>query len=314
MSVNSEKHPELVTIMGFIDDPDTMEFENLGLHLATCNACRNKAAELTELQSNLKSSDFIHQHIRYELTENKQKIPQIDEQQLEQYLNGNTDSSQRREITEQLQNDVPSLKAALHFVSHQSAMQRKLTVNESKIYTETQNTKSRHKSLKFSAIIKKYFTLSLPAWLLIPASGFASVLLLMVVNVQFQTVDQHINIASYQDNAVLEYRKKAAQPGIGFFSNARKKTVNFKNITITMGDNNTLMLNWPTIKQVSSYTIRLNKVTAAGSVLLKEKTVKNNSVNFRNIKLDKQRRYQWILTGETSTNEIFYATGGFVRH
>ncbi len=311
MNVTTEKHPELVAIMAFIDAPDA-ENEALELHLASCAACRHKTAELSQLQSNLNSAGFIREHVTQALKNKHQASAVFDEQQLEYYLNHDADSHQREDFNKQLQNDPQSLKAALHFASHQSAMNRELTAGDSK--NNNQTTKAPSKKTTLSSMIKKYLTLPTPVWLMIPASGFASVLVFIALTTQLTTTENNMTIASYQDNAVLEYRNKTAQPGIGFFSNAGKKIVNFENVIISMSDNSTLKLSWPKINAASSYTVRLNKITATGSMPLAQKTVNTNTINFDNIKLDKQRRYQWILSGATSDNERFYATGGFVSH
>lgn len=115
---------------------------------------------------------------------------------------------------------------------------------------------------------------------------------------------------------LISYSTLQAQthPGIGFFSNAFSKVKPFKGISIKVRNESIIQLNWPKIDNASSYTMQLQKIVKGQNITVGESTGKRNSVEFINIKLDKNRRYQWVLTGKTTSGETFYTSGGFVTN
>ncbi len=307
-------HPEWENILGFVDNPDASEYQEIVLHLASCSDCRIKASEISQLQTTLKSSEFIQQHTVLGLAQSKSKgvTTALSDGDIEDYVDDKLHGKQQQNIAKLLQDEPQALKAALHYASHQSAMKRQIPKSETNTLVSKVKATQQNNTFNLFSSIKKLFIQPTPAWLMLPVTGFASVLLLLMFNVQFQTDNNKVKIASYQDNAVIQFSAKNNQPGIGFFSNARKKTIAFDKVSIIFNDNASLNITWPKIKNALSYFIIIKKIDNKQTVVIAEKKLSSNSVTFKDIALLNNRRYQWILTGETSDNESFYATGGFV--
>jgi len=309
--LHADNHPEMVNLIGFIDDPDASEFRDIELHLASCADCRQKLSDLSQLQINLKSNDFVRQHAALTSKETKSVnvTTALNNGDIENYVDQKLSSERLQDIAKLLNDEPHSLKAALHYASHQSAMNREISESNSKV-SDSSN------KFKFLSIIKKYFTQATPAWVMVPATGFATVLMLMVINLQFQ-IEQNQDsnkIASYQDNAVIQFSARNTQPGIGFFSNARKNTKPFDNVTVSISGDGTLEIYWPPVENSLSYSILIKKIENEKTTAIAQQLLSVNRVKFKNIQLEKNRRYQWILTGKTVDNNSFYATGGFISH
>ncbi len=309
----ANNHPDWNNIVGFIDDPGATEFKDIELHLASCVDCRTKASELAQLQLELSSADFIQQQTLIDIVQSKSNnLTTLSEQEIEDYVDGNDDEQQQQHVKTLLHEEPTALKAALHYASHQSAMMRELPELENMLSVSKSINTPQVNKVSITSLIKRFLTQPIPAWIMLPASGFASVLLFLILNSQFQTNDSGVKIASYQDNAVLQFSTKNQQPGIGFFSNARKKTIAFENVVVSINDKAALHIHWPAINAALSYTIIIKKIDFNQTVVIAEQTVSTNNVIFDDIPLFNNRRYQWVLTGDTSDSESFYASGGFV--
>lgn len=306
-----DTHPDTETIIDFLDNPDSPDFQDLELHLTACSDCRKQLSRLSLLQKEIQSPEFIQQQLLHSLKTPKPPVLEnaLAEGKIESYLEQQLDKDEQQHIAQLLKDQPQALKAALHYASHQSAMTRELS--EPVASKAKQTTR-----LDFIGLIKKFFTVPTPAWVMVPATGFASVLIVFLfsMNTLLLKQDNTVAIASYQDNAVIQYSSKNTQPGIGFFSNAFKQVKPFKNITIEMLDTSTLKFSWPKIENASSYSMRLQKIDNGQNIIIGEQSASSNVIEFKNIKLETHRRYQWILTGETTTNQTFYSSGGFVSN
>ncbi|MFV2060800.1 MAG: hypothetical protein ACC653_08945 [Gammaproteobacteria bacterium] len=304
-----DTHPSTENIIAFLEAPDSLDYNDLELHLASCSGCRLQVNRLSQLQKDLLSPDFVQQQLLQGITSKKSTEFEtaLSEGKIENYVDNKLDKNEYQNIDELVKNDPQALKAALHYASHKSAMQRELA--EPAI-----DVAKRTNYFDLVALFKKYFTMTIPAWVMIPATGFASIVLVIFMNSQLVNQQDAIKIASYQDNAVIQYSGKNTPPGIGFFSNAFTKVKPFNNVKIEVVGESTLKLNWPKIENAVSYSIRVQKIDKGQNIIVGELTGPNTTVEFKDIKLDKQVRYQWILTGKTTANETFYSSGGFVRY
>jgi hypothetical protein len=304
-----ESHPDTENIIAFIDNPDSQEYKDLELHLASCSDCRQQATRLSTLQKDIQSADFMQHLVKQEVKQKKSNELEtaVVDGKIESYINGSLNKNEQQDIDTLIKNDPKALKAALHYASHQSAMQRELP--EAEIIITKKTTK-----IDLLGLLKKYFTLPTPAWVMVPATGLATVMIVFLINIQISEQDNAMKIASYQDNAVIQFSGENTQPGIGFFSNAFKKIKIFNNVDIELVNNSTLKFKWPAVENAISYSVRLQKIDKGQNVIIGEKTSATNRIEFNNIKLDSHRRYKWTLTGKTTKNETFYTTGGFVSN
>ncbi len=306
-----DTHPNSEDIAAFLEEPDSLEYNELELHLASCSGCRSQLNRLSQLQKDIQSSNFIQQQLMQGLTAKKSSDLEsaLSDEKIENYVDQNLAENEYQHIDNLIKNDPQALKAALHYASHQSAMQRELVEPISKITKHTNY-------FDLVSLFKKYFTMQFPAWLMVPVTGIASVVLVLALNTQMTpqlaNQDPTTKIATYQDNAVIQYSGKNSLPGIGFFSNAFTKVKPFTNVKIEMVDKSTLKFDWPKIENAVSYSMTLQKIDKGQNVIVAELTGTNNTVKFNNFKLEKHLRYQWVLTGKTTTNETFYSSGGFV--
>jgi len=307
--MNTEAHPSTENIIAFLESPNSSEYHDLELHLATCCDCRQQANQLSQLQKDIQSSDFIQQKLMQDISmvKSTELEAALSDSKIENYVDQSLDKNERDSIALLLKEDPLALKAALHYASHQSAMQRELSEQDSEVTKPINN-------FDLISLLKKYISWRTPAWVMVPATGFASVLLVFAISTQVVTTESVSPLASYQDNAVIQYSGKNTQPGIGFFSNAFTKVKPFNNISIELVNESTLILSWPKVSDAVSYYLQLQKIDKGQNIIIGESTGTENTVEFKNIQLQKRLRYQWILTGKTTADETFYASGGFVRH
>ncbi|MFV1984141.1 MAG: hypothetical protein ACC657_11425 [Thiohalomonadales bacterium] len=307
--MKTDTHPETVDIIAFLENPESSEFTDLELHLATCSDCRKQINTLTELQSNIQSPEFLQQLMQQEKNISPELKATFSEQKIEQYVDQNLSEKEFLNIDNLVKENPQALKTALHYASHQSAMQRELTESSS---NNKAITSTRHFSIYH--LLKKYLTFSTPAWLMVPVTAFASVVVIFIMSSQFIKQDNTMIIASYQDNAIIQFRSGKIQPGIGFFRNTSKKIKPFSNMKIELLNNSNLVFTWPKVENATSYLMRLQTIKQDRIIILDEVTSLNNRTEFKNLKLENNQRYQWILTGKTTANEIFSTSGGFVSH
>lgn len=120
--MNSMNHPDTAQLNAYVQDPMGDDYRQLRLHLASCQACRDQLNLLADLnvllpeieaemyQENVSQDDELHEALQTQL--------------IEKYVDGQLDKSAQQRVAGILQDNGQALKAALHYASHSSRMQR----------------------------------------------------------------------------------------------------------------------------------------------------------------------------------------------
>jgi hypothetical protein len=293
-SMNVSKHPQLDILKNYLNNTAADEFSDLRLHLAQCADCRNLVDSLSSLKS------FTAQQSADELSE-------LQHQQIIDYVDGNLHGAQADILKSLLNSDPAAMKAALHYASHKSAMQRSIETAESGSIIH------RDKSIAFIYNkLKSLLAFQAPVWVSVPAT--AAVVALLSVNLfnaaQYDKTDY--NLVSYQDNPVILFRTKKSLPGIGFFNQSGSSSSHYNGLQVSVSDSNHFTFRWPAIEEAAIYKLRLqmyehgNKVVIAN--ITTDKTFATISPDLASI----NHRYEWVLSGETTDSRTFMAKGGFV--
>lgn len=299
-------------------------------HLADCESCRDQVSIITMLQND--GSKLRHQS---SLTEDQQ-------QTIYDYIDGRLPSDDAGKVEALIKNCPDATKAALHYQSHVVSMQAQLPreniVNSDKNVQQATYSTDASKNSFFTdllAPVSRFFSLRVPMVYAMTATAtvFIAVLLLMQTPElqQNQTV-----IASYQDNPTVQFTAKNKLPGIGFFAQSGNTSRPFEDVRIELISDNTIKISWPEIAGAALYKMRLQVFNQGKKTVLLEKTTQTNHTTFLlpsrpqaesqadvqtavqvDVQVDVQalnvnKRYEWVLYGNTTDDRTFYASGGFV--
>jgi hypothetical protein len=123
-----------------------------------------------------------------------------------------------------------------------------------------------------------------------------------------------VQVASYQDNPVIEFRAADQAPGIGFFNPPTIRETAFGPVKVMLSTGNRVELTWPEVPQAEGYTLRLARIVDGKPVSLGELTGTENRAAFTGLEIVFDQRYVWTLSGKTTQNQVFFSDGGFVLH
>lgn len=304
-------HPEAEDLIAYLENPKAEALSDICLHLAQCRECRNQADTLSNLEKLIKSNAV--ELSAYEGEKSNELKFAEEAYQIESYVDGEGEADFNKRISAMIEGEHQALKTALHYACHSSAMKRELEAEQSVTPSPTIsiNQQSSHLSrlAAWARSINKWFSPS--TWIAIPATAFATALL--VINLApLSMLPGTVTLAQYQDNPVVQFQDNKQLPGIGFFSKSVNVIKPFNNMTISMPDANSIMLDWPKIEGAVSYTLQLQMIDNGQKVILAEKTTEKSRLSLSGIDSRTNQRYEWILSGKTSDEQTFYTTGGFV--
>lgn len=310
--MNSMTHPDTDSLLSFLEQPEDGDFSQLSLHLATCTQCRNELTELSNLSQKL---------VEYKLADSSPAIQNRPLDKLQRLLSEDTISEQQRvEIETEIADDKDMLRAALHFAGHNEAMKKDLPGPESLSVIHAKNIKQAHMAStgkirpNFLSRYLEYFQWRPPLW---SAVTMTALLLLSVsYNLQeFSPGQQSVNIIAYQENPVITFTSQMDNnPGIGFFSDIQSSSEPFKHIKINLQDKQKVTITWPKVDNAGSYTLRLHQLSQGDRQLVAEQQVADNNAAFSMPSLQymhENTRFEWTLSGITTDNKEFRASGGF---
>lgn len=291
-------HPELEVLNKYLINSAAAEFSELRLHLAQCSECRAQV-------DGLKALSHISQLPTDTLTETQH-------QQIHDYifddLSLDANQNDQRKKTEQFIHSNPSaMKAALHITSNK-ALQDRLDATTAPAFHEssTNNVFST-----FSGYLKSLFSYQTPLWISAPLTA-ALVALLSLNLFEQNSTQKAYTIASYQDNAIIQFRSKDDLPGIGFFAKSEVSSTAYDGLQVTVSDNRHFEIRWPAISNAVKYKLRLHRFNQGNKSLVSDITTDSTSVIIETEFVEIFSRYEWALTGETSDERTFMAKGGFV--
>ncbi len=277
-------------------------------HLAYCEECRNQVSMISTLQE--RWPDIYQQS---GLSEDQHQL-------ICDYIDGSLPPEEELEVKLLIDAQPEAMKAALYYQSHSDQMQHALAANDSireHAQTETVNSDSNATSLK--NYLSQIFSLRSPMiyTMALTAGIFAAILALLQQPVMQQ---DRIMIASYQDDPTIQFTEQNELPGIGFFSQSGSTSKPFEDIVIELITENSIRISWPEVDGATLYNLRIQVFNQGRKTVLKENSTKANHTIFE-LEPDNastvgknghNKRYEWVLYGNTHDDRMFYASGGFV--
>ncbi len=296
-------HPELATLKNYLNNSAAAEFSSLRLHLAQCSECRAQLEGLMGVQqvSRLSSSDTSKMDV---LTEQQH-------QQIADYIDGRLSDAEHQQQDAFIHSNPSAMKAALHYASHKSAMDKTLLKDESPPVSDPV-TGNHQLQAHVLQKLKQLLRFQAPVWLTVPAT--AALVALLSVNLFDQPLYEQApyTIASYQDNAVIQFRSKDHLPGIGFFAKSAQQSEAYDRLKVSVSRDKRFTMEWPPVPGALNYSLRLQMFDHGNKIVVGEVTTETNSAVISTQHDNIYHRYEWVLSGETRDNRVFLASGGFV--
>ena len=273
-------------------------------HLASCEECRAQAAIISTLQN-----DWQQLHHRSSLTEQQHQM-------ICDYIDGQLSSEQAEKVKILIDEQPDAMKAALHYQSHITAMEAELSRKEKteQVKHSTQQSQSTFVD-GLLLYVSQFFSMRSPMvyTMAVTAALFMTVFILIQSP---ETGLKQTMIASYQDNSAIQFTAKNKLPGVGFFAQSGNTSKPFADILIELVSENTIKISWPEVDGAELYKMRIQVFNQGKKTVLKENATKTNHTTFL-LETELQapnvnKRYEWVLYGNTTDDRMFYASGGFV--
>jgi len=288
------EHPELDLLKAYLENSAADKFGDIRLHLAQCEQCRSHVNALTDLKT------ISHQSTC--------SLDELQHRKISDYVNNELSPDDRQAQETLIDSDPQAMKAALHYASQKSFLERSAQLESS----SNKTTASKHSFWSsYSEKLISLFSYQTPAWLSVPVSAALIALLGFNLFAPDKT-QQPYTIASYQDNAIIQFRSKDNLPGIGFFSQTESSSESYKGIDITVTQDNQFKFVWPAIANATKYNLRLQVFDQGKKSVIGNISTSQASAIISPKLNDLFHRYEWVLTGDTSENQTFMANGGFV--
>lgn len=279
-------------------------------HLADCKVCRDQVSIISRLQN-----DWPQLHFQSSLTDDQQQM-------ICDYIDGLLQVENAEKIKTLINDDPEAMKAALHYQGHVTSMQAELS-REGRTLRQDNVAELAHvipgsKNTKFTdllASVSQFFSIRIP--MVYAMTATAAIFIVALLLIQFQELQSNqINIAAYQDNPTIQFTAKNKLPGVGFFAQSGNISKPFKDIRIELISANTIKISWPEVDGTALYKMRIQVFNQGRKTVLKEKSTQNNYTTFQ-LESEPQtfnanKRYEWVLYGNTTDDRMFYASGGFV--
>ena len=270
-------------------------------HLAICNECRDQASVMTLL------------HQEGQIINQPSSLDKDQQQLICDYVDGHLTAKEQQQAKDFINNQPDAMRAALHYQSHIEGMNLHVPIEEKTIKSETGNPLNW---------IGQLFNFQSPLIYTMAATAALFIAILSISQI-IELEKKPLMIASYQDNPTLQFTDNNRLPGIGFFTQSTNSSIPFDDIKIELLENNVIKMSWPVIKGAAQYKIRIQVFNKGNKTLLKEQQTETNHTTFKlaPIPIENQdqesenmgnKRYEWVLYGNTIDDRMFYASGGFV--
>ena len=293
--MNGVEHPESEQLIAYSEQPESVEHQAVGLHLASCGQCR----------MDLETSTNLRRHagwISTNLTESSDDI----EGEMSDLLNNRLSGQAAAELRERIKQNPAMLREALHYARHHVAMQRNVQV-----------PKVSRTGLSVWDSVKRLIIQSLQfetaVWKLVPVA----VVLVAVVTVfgDLQKEGQPLQAAKlvrFDDQPTIQIFAQESQPGIGFFSNTKQTSIPFEGVSVQIKNDQEIVFSWPAIDNAQYYHLKLQVFRNGETVILGRYSGEKPGAIIKLPEPPGQHRYEWVLTGDTINKQSFQTTGGFV--
>jgi len=279
-------------------------------HLADCEECRDQVTIITTLQNEW--SQLSHQS---SLTDDQQQM-------ICDYIDGLL-SKDDVEKTRVLIKDQPdAMKAALHYQSHVVSMEARLPregkASRKEGAYQPDHSRQHSQNTFFTDLlcsVSQFFSIRSP--MVYTMTATAALFIAVFLLTQSPEIPRNRTvIASYQDNPTIQFTAKNKLPGVGFFAQSGNSSKPFEDIRIELISENTIKISWPEVDGAKLYKMRIQVFNQGKKTVLKESSTQTNHTTFllesEHQKVNQNKRYEWVLYGNTEDDRMFYASGGFV--
>lgn len=313
--MSASTHLPIDAMAAYLADPHSADAKKTGLHLAQCATCRSQLNAMVAMTRHLPAITGDAFNASIENDEALEKM--LQSQIIERFVDGELVETEGQEVQETLSESPLALTAALHYTRHSSAMHKALdSTDASSAASATtprpaQGTSFRNFNL---AAAKTWLSQRIPLWTTLPAAAVATAIIVVALTMISAPPRGRVQIATYQDNPVVQFRSHNQSPGIGFFGTAAKSSAPFESVTVEATAKGGITMSWPPVAQASGYMVRLARREKGRVVPLAETVTSATTHTFKGLEIVFDHRYVWTLSGKTLDKKDFYAEGGFVFH
>ncbi|MBE9560013.1 MAG: hypothetical protein IMF15_04450 [Proteobacteria bacterium] len=289
--------------------PDAVEISSASYdeildHLASCAECRDQVSIITTLQE-----EWSQLRFQSSLTEDQQQM-------ICDYIDGMLDTHDAKKVRVLIEEQPDAMKAALHYQGHVELMAGELPRKEP--VHQTVDAAQRSQRSFFSGLptfASQFFAMRSPMIYTMAATAavFVAVLLLL----QAPTIQRSQTvIASFQDDPTIQFTAKNKLPGVGFFTQSGNTSKPFDDVHIELISEDMIKITWPKVEGAELYKMRIQVFNQGKKTVLRESSSQINHTTFllepQSQAAGANKRYEWVLYGNTADDRMFYASGGFV--
>lgn len=276
-------------------------------HLAYCEECRNQVSTISMLDE--KWCD-IHQ--QSQLSDDQHRL-------ICDYLDGSLSVSEAGDVKALIESHPDAMKAALHYQSHSALMHEALASTDAVSKPGESTTLGRGSLVSsFTLAVRQFFNIRSPMIYTMTATTALFIVVLLLTQTPEMQQEQ-VMVAAYQDNPSIQFTDANKLPGVGFFTQSGSTSKPYEDVTVELVAEDTIKITWPVIQGAELYKMRIQVFNQGKKTVLKEKSSQTNHttfqlqpVNLEDTDKSHNKRYEWVLYGNTSDDRMFYATGGFV--
>ena len=308
-SATDEDRPDAGTM-------NSRQYDEVLDHLAGCEECRDQVTVINMLSSH------------WPAIKDQSMLTDEQQQMICEYIDGVLAAEDSAKVKALIESNEDAMKAALHYQNHAESMAMHLSGAD--ISTPEVTIEREVEPFKVSFLektlsqIDQFFNIKSPLVYTMMATAVLFVAVTLLVNIP-DIKQQQSMIVSYQDDPTIQFTEKNELPGIGFFTNSANISKPFASINIDLISEDTIKITWPEVDGVELYNMRIQVFNQGKKTILKETSTHDNHATFilksekkQADKNDSQagnshnKRYEWILYGNTTDERMFYASGGFI--
>jgi hypothetical protein len=279
-------HEQMIEFIEAPEDPQVMAIRD---HVVSCSQCRNKMADIETTLTQLRER---HASLSSYQTSG------IDPIQLADYFAGTLSTQVHAQIKAALAHNPQLTKEALHFLTHDAAMNRSVA---DKVQPETAPPETAPNMAQ--RLLTWLNSWQLPVWQ--PVSASVALVFVLGLLINFGSTD----VMQFQTDSGLYWQ--TPQPGMGFFQLATAERSDYDGVSISQNEQ-TLMFDWPAVDGVSDYRFELQTLSGGRIESLGEQVVQATQTEVAIDQFIRGKHYEWVLSGLADDGKAFQARGGFV--
>lgn len=302
-----DTHPDVEQLTGYMEAPESSQYNKIRSHLMACDQCRGRVDKLAQLEFDIK-----HYVPRFSNQSALAREDNSEDQDIELFIDRQLDVKKSEAVRQRINTDPESLKAALHYAAHSSAMRK--NIDSASSGSSRREKHSITSSSSFFGSLLGYFQRPAPVWTMAPVTlVLVAIVSLPLFYSDTGSRDTGPVIAKFQDNAVISFSSADIPAGsIGFFHDAKSHSKPFDGIEITMNPGKGLDLSWQPIDKAKSYSLSVYSFESAQKQEIVTVTTELPMISINNINWETGKHYQWQINGLTEDGLKYSTSGDFI--